>query len=139
MLNAIILLNVNEYAGAMIKWLEKNRIFPLIITILIAIEIFYFSSRPGGTIGTGGNAWTSIVYHFVIFFLFTFFLFISIKGNQKIKIKYISFVIIISIIYAILDEFHQLFVPLRSFSIKDILTDIAGILSSIILILIKNN
>ncbi len=122
----------------MIKWLENNKIISFIITILIVIEIFYFSSLSFSQGGKGTFSLIPIIYHFIIFFLLTFFIFISIKGNKKIKIKYILLVFIISLIYALLDEFHQLFVPFRNFSIKDILIDTAGIFSSIILTLIKN-
>jgi len=117
----------------MIKWLEKNRGIPIIITILISIEIFCFSSLPRG-IGVG-NIWISRTYHFVVFFLFSFFFFITIKGNKKIEIKHLLIVLIISIVHGTLDEIHQLFVPLRYFSIKDILTNTAGIFSSIIIYL----
>lgn len=115
----------------MIKWLEKNRGISSIITFLIATEIFYFSTLPGG-IGAG-SVWISRTYHFVVFFLFSFFLFLTIKGNKKIKTKHILIVLIISTSYAILDEIHQLFVPLRASSIKDVLTDTLGIFSSIII------
>jgi VanZ family protein len=121
----------------MIKWLEKNRGISLIITFLIAIEIFYFSSLLGVT-GTGGNIWFSRIYHFSVFFLFSFFFFATIKGHKEIKIKHILIVIIISIVYGIVDEVHQLFVPLRCFSIKDILTNTLGIFSSIIIYLYVN-
>jgi VanZ family protein len=122
----------------MIKWLEKNKFFALIITILIIIEIFYFSSLSFGSKG-GGNSWIPIFYHFTVFFLLGFFIFTTIKGDKKIKIKYLIIVLIISTVYAILDEFHQLFIPFRSFSIDDILTDTTGIfLSTIIYIYINN-
>ena len=49
------------------------------------------------------------------------------------KIKYILIVLIISIVYGILDEVHQLFVPLRFFSIQDILTDNLGSIFSIVI------
>ena len=115
----------------MIKWLEKKRIISLIITILIAVEIFYFSSLSGD-VGIGGDIYISKIYHFVVFFLFSFFLFATIKGNKRIKIKHFLIVLIVSLSYAILDEVHQLFVPFRDFSIKDILTNTSGIFSSII-------
>jgi len=122
----------------MIKWLEKKRIIPFIITFLITIEIFYFSSLSLGTGVGGGNPWIPRIYHFIVFFLFAFFLFITIKGNNKIKIKHFLIVLFVSIFHAILDEIHQLFVPFRNFSIKDILTNTAGIFFSMIIYLYIN-
>ena len=116
----------------MIRLLENNRGISLFLTLLIAVEIFYMSSIPG-TMGVGGNIWMPVIYHFTIFFLFTFFLIITIKGNRKIKKSHILIAIIFSLSQAFLDEFHQFFVPLRSMSITDILTDSLGIFSAIII------
>jgi len=70
----------------------------------------------------------SILYHFVIFAALTFFFLISrIKGDKQ-KIDLIFSVISLAILYAILDEVHQIFVPGRVFAIADILTDSAGVL-----------
>ena len=119
----------------MIELLGKKRVIPIIITALIAIEIFYFSSIPGGVPGTGGGIRVSIIYHLIVFFLFNFFLLMSIKGNREIRLTYIMTALIISILYAFLDEFHQFFVPFRAPDIGDILTDTIGIFLSTILIL----
>lgn len=118
----------------MIKFLEERKYLSWIITILIAAEIFYFSSIssvPGGTPAEGFNL--AIVYHSIVFFLLSFFLLISIKGKNKMKTKYIIWTIAISLIYAISDEVHQLFVPGRVAGIKDILIDSAGILIATII------
>ena len=116
----------------MIKWLEKNKIASVVMLLLIAIEIFFFSSLPGVP-GAGGNPWIARAYHFIVFFLLGFFLFIAIKGDSKLTKKHIFLVLIISIIYALLDEFHQMFVPGRDANVVDILTDTLGIISSIII------
>ena len=71
----------------MIEWLEKNRYAAIILTVLIAAEIFYFSSIPGGVSQPGKGINISIFYHFLVFFLFSFFLLLSIIGNKKIKIR----------------------------------------------------
>jgi VanZ family protein len=117
----------------MIKWLEEHKKISLIITILIAAEIFFFS----GISGTKGPSIStfdfSIIYHFMVFFLFSFFLFVTIKGKEEIKIKHILIVFFISVIYSVSDEIHQIFVPFRTPDIFDILTDNAGILTSTIL------
>ena len=117
----------------MIKWLEQNKYAAIILTILVAIEIFYFSSIPGGRVSTGGGIRISIFYHFLVFFLFNFFLLLSIIGNKKIKIRHIVIALTISIMYAVLDEVHQIFVAFRSPSLQDVLTDTIGIFSSMIL------
>jgi VanZ family protein len=114
----------------MINKLEDNRKISLIITLLIALEIFYFSSISSSQ-GSGISTFDiSIIYHFVIFFLFTFFLFITIKGKKEIRIEHVIIVIFISTIYSILDEIHQIFTPFRIPSTSDILINNTGILFS---------
>ena len=122
----------------MVKWLEKNRKISLIVTILLMIEIFYFSSLQGN-IGIGPTINLSTVYHFVVFFLFSFFLFATIKTDKKIKTRHILIILVISIIYGILDEVHQMFVPFRNASIRDILINNLGIFSSILIYLYIDN
>ena len=117
----------------MINFLEKKRYIAITLTILIAIEIFYFSSLSGGIGGKGGIPFLATIYHFIIFFLFNFFVLVSIKGNQKLKISHILIAISVSIIYSISDEIHQIFVPFRDSSIRDILTNSVGIFSSILI------
>jgi len=117
----------------MIGWLEKKRYAAIILTLLIALEIFYFSSISGTSYQVGTEL-IPIIYHLVVFFLFNFFLLVSIKGNKKIKISYIIIALSISIIYALSDEFHQIFIPFRNPSIQDILIDTIGIFLSTILV-----
>jgi len=109
----------------MIFWLEKRRFISFVLTLLIAIEIFFFSTIYFGP-GQGTTFNVSVIYHFVVFFLFSFFLFATIKGNKEMKFKHILTVLIISLVYAISDEVHQSFTPGRDVSLKDILTDLAG-------------
>ena len=104
--------------------LSKERIFYMIMTVLIAATIFLFSnltSMPGKI--TGLNLAT--VYHIAIFFAFTFFLTLSIKSKQLNK-KTIVILLLISLAYALSDEFHQLFVPGRFSSLNDVLVDMIG-------------
>jgi len=117
----------------MIKYLEKHRGFALIITLLIAIEIFYFSSISSFAEAPMKGINFSIVYHLIVFFLFAFFLLITIKGESKFKVKHIFWTIIISLIYAISDEVHQVFVPGRFSSISDIMVDLVGILLAVLI------
>lgn len=111
----------------MLAWFERHKIIPLIITILIAIFIFYMSSLTFAA-GAPGPEFKlkPILYHFLIFFLLSLFLLMAtLKVNKK---EVFLLALLISIIYAITDEFHQLFVPGRTCSLSDILTDSAGIL-----------
>lgn len=113
----------------MIKWFEKKRVFSVILVILIAVEIFLFSSISGtGPITPGLKV--SVIYHFSVFFLLNFFLLVSLNGNKDIKIKYLIIAFTLSIIYSVLDEIHQLFVPFRYADFGDILTNNAGIFLS---------
>lgn len=114
------------------KKVNKAKIFYAIMTLLIAIVIFLFSniSTPIG-IKTAFNIAT--LYHFGVFFMFTFFLSMTLI-NKKISNKTILLILLISLIYALSDEFHQIFVPGRVCSIKDLFVDFAGSLLSVLFI-----
>ena len=109
----------------MIKLLEKKTWLSLSFLILIAIEIFLFSNLEG--VSGIKIPLLSEVYHFIVFFLFGFFLIIFIKGEKNMKNKYFFLALAISILYALSDEFHQFFTPNRTASIWDFLVDIFGV------------
>ncbi|MCK9595646.1 VanZ family protein [Candidatus Pacearchaeota archaeon] len=113
------------------KNIFENKKIIFILFVLIAVEIFVFSSIPGSSMSNIKNIWPSRIYHMVVFFLFNFLLFILIK-KEKIDTKQVIIPIIISLIYAALDEIHQMFVPFRGAGITDWLTDSLGIFASAI-------
>ena len=112
----------------MIKRLMENRKFSIAFIIIIAIEIFLVSSIPGGPPSKIPDF--SLLYHFVAFFLFNFFLLTTFRIEEKITSKKMILVLIISLVYAVLDELHQFFVPLRTPDLVDFLVDSAGIFLS---------
>ncbi len=111
----------------MISWFEKHNKLSWIVTIIIAIIIFYLSSLifPPGP--PGGFPWKSIAYHFYAFLFLEAFLLISIIRGKTENKKFFFVAIIIALFYAVSDEVHQIFVPTRAFTISDFLTDSAGI------------
>ena len=117
----------------MSKRFDNKRIFYILMTLLIALEIFLFSNMSSIPLGeyTGFNMAT--LYHFGIFFMFTFFLSLSLI-NKKLNNKTIFIILLISLIYALSDEFHQLFVMGRFCSIKDILVDFSGSIFSVLIL-----
>ncbi|MBS3085282.1 VanZ family protein [Candidatus Pacearchaeota archaeon] len=117
----------------MLEELEKNRWLSLLLVILITIEIFWFSTLTGTGTATGGSNWPARIYHMVAFFLFAFFFFTFIKGQKEIKPWHVMIVLIISMIHAVLDEFHQSFTLGRDSSFRDIFTDTIGIFTAIII------
>lgn len=110
-----------------IKFLEKNCWISWIITIFIALVIFYLSSITFGP-RTSTTSNLSIIYHFFAFFFLAVFLLISlVKGKIKNRTLFVTG-ILLSIFYGISDEIHQYFVLGRHFALFDILTNSTGIL-----------
>ena len=110
----------------MLRWFEKHNKIACLITIIIAILIFYMSSLTSKQTPGNGSSKNTVFYHIAAFFFFALFLGISIiKGKNK---KFLFLPVVISIFYGISDEFHQFFVPGRSCSFSDVLLDTTGIL-----------
>lgn len=108
----------------MISWFEKHSKISWAITIFGAASIFYISSLAF-PIEKKQIDILPILYHISAFFFLALFLFIS--SIQRKKIKLIPITIMLSILYAILDELHQYFVPGRNSSTLDVLLDTTGI------------
>ena len=92
------------------------------ITILIGITIFYFSSLTfeTGSVGGGGDI-KAILFHIIAFFFLGFFLLLSlVRGKYK---KFFVVGILIAVLYGISDEIHQFFVPGRHMSLFDVFLD----------------
>jgi hypothetical protein len=110
----------------MISILEKNRWLAIVLTIVCAFLIFYISSITFPT-GSGKPSQVATIYHFTAFSYLTLFLVISLTKGKPSK-SLIIIGILLAIIYGILDEIHQLFVPGRFASNKDVLIDSFGII-----------
>ena len=109
----------------MIKWLEENSVVSWVVVSLIAIFIFYVSSLSFEA-GTRELALKSVVYHTGVFFLFGFFVILSLVRGKRIEFIFVGF--LLALLYGISDEVHQLFVPGRYGSLKDVFLDGVGII-----------
>ncbi len=103
----------------------------LIAWSLTIITLSSIPNIPTLKIHTSGGAVIRIDYliHFCEYGLLTFMAFLSFAGNGfKITFKKYILLIISLISFAVLDEFHQKLIPGRSFNIKDIISNVTGIL-----------
>jgi hypothetical protein len=115
----------------LINFLRPLARYLLIAWILIIITLSSIPNVPTLKIHTSGGAVIRLDYliHFFEYGLLTFLAFLSFAGNEfKIIFKKYILIIISLIIFAALDEFHQKLIPGRSFNIKDIISDVSGIL-----------
>ncbi|MBU2104927.1 MAG: VanZ family protein [Nanoarchaeota archaeon] len=120
----------------MLRWFEKHNKISWGITILTAVFIFYMSSKVFEAPSVGGLL--SIVYHTSVFAFLNFFLFISsLRGEKKYSVFFLGFSL--AMLYGILDELHQFFVPGRTCTIVDVGYDSFGILISSMLYLVFLN
>jgi VanZ family protein len=100
-----------------------------IFVFLAAVGIFYVStivSLPG----LPGNQpdYRSIVYHFFAFFWLGMFLLLALVNVQKPDFKMFIIAVLLAMLYAATDEFHQLYVIGRACNFQDWLIDSCGIL-----------
>ena len=106
---------------------EKIQLLFFAAAAVWGLLIFYLSSIPDLQSSLPG--WQDLILrklaHIFVFFILSYFL---ISSFVKYKRVYIYFVIITVIAYAFIDEYHQVFVPFRYGSAKDILIDSIGVL-----------
>lgn len=84
--------------------------------------IFYLSSLPSVSVPTIGVSFSDKLYHVAEYFGLSVLLF---RASRKSGFAY-AFSIIFASFYGITDEFHQLFVPGRMFSVYDMIANAIG-------------
>jgi VanZ family protein len=97
--------------------------------ILWAVAIFISSSIPGSDIPDIGIPNGDKIAHFVIFFVFCALTHRAIKFQMHYPFLArhdLIFSVLITIAYGVIDEAHQIFVPSRDSSLKDLVADALG-------------
>lgn len=100
----------------------------LFFAIVVGVVIFWVSTWHGADVAGIGFPLLPTLYHLGIFFLFTCFLFLAAGLDSKC----VSLVLLISLVYAVLDELHQYFIPGRAAFVFDIGLDFLGSVAAIV-------
>ncbi len=95
--------------------------------IFFAALIFIFSSLPGDKLPEIRFDLGDKFIHAIVFGLFGIFLYHAFRFSRSISKPYLA-TLFVGIVYAVLDEIHQLFVPGRSCEIGDFIADSLGII-----------
>ncbi len=111
------------------------------ITIKIIEGIFpnfnEFSAVKQETIVHNTTFYVRKFAHFSLYFLMGILSFLAIVSYKRIKLSLrFLFSYVFSVLYAVSDEIHQLFVPGRSCELRDVFIDSCGIILSLIIIFI---
>ena len=112
--------------------IKKLKKIPVIIfTILIFILSSFRQKLPLPGEGVSAPDYSMYIYHIGEFGLFTMLLMLGFYPQFKLY-----FLIGISLLYGVLDEIHQFFVPTRYFDVVDILCNSIGVVLGVIFCLI---
>lgn len=136
----------------------KRKILPWVLVILWMSLIFFFSHQVAtesnelstGIISKIVNIISKVTpsieineanlnhiirkaAHFTIYLILGILVTNALKDGNKSKLNLILASLVICILYAISDEFHQLFIPGRSGEIKDVILDSLGALLGILM------
>jgi VanZ family protein len=118
----------------LIIWCKPFARYFLAAWIIIIISVSSFPSLPTLKIQTAKvEIRLDYFLHFCEYGLLAFMAFLSFAGDDfKIYYKSLILITIGLILFAILDEFHQKLIPGRSFNVKDIFSNIAGIFAALV-------
>jgi VanZ family protein len=124
----------------MMKFMQPKKIILLWMPVLLWMGlIFYLSGKPGLKIVEGPlDFWTRKPAH-VMEYAVLFLLFLrAVRGSFSWGVRKVYAVAgVLSFLFAITDEFHQLHVPLREGKIFDLGFDLLGILLGILFLHFK--
>ncbi len=99
------------------------KIRPYLLPILWMLLIFTLSSFPGPAIPKYPFPGFDKLAHLIVYAVLAALWYCSLKIDFR---RRLIVVVLISSLYAVSDEVHQLFVPLRYFSIGDLFADFFG-------------
>jgi len=104
-----------------------------------ATLIFLFSANPDPygllpeTIDKSWDTFIGTTMHFLEYAVLSLLLARALSKNQSLKRSHIYLTILLSILYSLSDEIHQLYVPGRTFQLLDLFVDFLGIQAGVFL------
>jgi len=104
---------------------------------LWAYLIFYLSSKPGLAVASGFWDFATRKPAHVLIFLVLFLLLVKALAFSFKKLNFpqvLFWAVVVAFLYAVSDEVHQIFVPLRTGRVLDIILDTTGVVIVAILL-----
>ena len=89
--------------------------------------IFLLSHQPGLPVDLGSADWLAHSVAFGVLAL-TLLWALSDRGRQRFSTTAVAGVWVVSVVYGVLDEFHQSIIPNRNPSLSDVVADAVGAL-----------
>jgi VanZ family protein len=111
----------------------------LLVTWLLTIIVFSsIPSLPTLKVHTArSEIRLDYLIHFFEYGLLTVMAFLSFVNSEfRLNYKKIILITISITLFAVIDEFHQKLIPGRSFNVKDIISNVAGILAAAVFCLL---
>ena len=103
----------------------KHALFYWGPVILYILGIFYISSMPSSVMpGSGGIDMSPL--HIAEYFILSSLIYRALEASKLSRKKRILLSILLSVSYGITDEFHQIFVPGRTFDFIDMVFNFIG-------------
>jgi VanZ family protein len=118
----------------LIIWCKPNAKYILAIWIMAIIIVSSIPHLPTLKIHTTGAEFRlDYLFHFCEYGIMAFLSFLSF-ASREFKVNYKKWVILTMglILFAVLDELHQKLIPGRTCSIKDVASDVTGILAAVV-------
>lgn len=96
--------------------------------VCVMITIFLFSSQPKGTLPDFGGADFGVkkFSHAFIYALLAVMMLWGIRGNERVAWQHLVGAFVLTVLYAVTDEYHQTYVAGRDGQLFDVGVDAVG-------------
>jgi len=114
------------------RLIERFRQVPM---ILVMGTIFFLSHQAGSDLSLPSFPGSDKVAHLIAYGVLGATIFFAFRPSTRCSspCKYMMFAVLVSLIYGILDEFHQSFIPGREVSAGDVLADLTGGIAGVLI------
>jgi VanZ family protein len=118
----------------LIKTLRTSAKYFLIVLTLSIITVSSLPSLPTPKINTGKiEIRLDYIFHILEYGALSFFTFLTYaRPDFHISSKTYLVITFCLLLFCILDEFHQKFIPGRTFNINDIISNISGVIGGLV-------
>ena len=117
----------------LISWLKPYSKYYLVVWIVIILTLSSIPSLPTLKIEARGSVIRlDYLIHLCEYGSLTFLAYLTyVDSHFTMSLRKYSIITAGLVLFAVLDEFHQKFIPGRSFNVKDIYSNITGIIAAL--------